>query len=193
MTTPPPESPAFDTTKYLADPAELARRSGKPATDLGLLDALRRASDRFRGAVHHPVHLVTDDEFWASGDGGAILQLPAAPILGTPTVDLEGAVAVTDFRTGRRTGMLQRAAGWPHGLEMFRVVYTHGYAEIPGDVQDAVMESAESTLAMAAGVESVSTGSESVKFVSALAAGGTSALWESTVAKYIIGGNGDRS
>lgn len=188
MTVPTQEIPE----PYLAAPSDLAERLGLTGTTPPVLLALRRVSDRFRGEVGHPVHLVTDDEYWASGDGSASLHLPAAPVIGTPTITLDG-TPVTGFQVGRRAGLIRRTTGcWPDGLDNILVTYTHGYPSIPGDIQDAVLDVAEAACNLQAGIESVTTGGESVKFVTAIAAGGSTEAWTNAVAKYKLG-EGDRS
>lgn len=182
---------SFDTTKYLADPSDLADRLGVDAQNKELLLALRRVSDRFRGAVHHPVHRVEDETIYLSGDGGPSLQLPAAPIIGTPTITHGARPMIVQI--GYRSGLLRCDNGFPDGLENIEVTYTHGYFEIPGDIQDAVLEVAEAACTHRPGVDLITTGNETVRFNSAIAAGGTTPLWADAVAKYIIGGNGDRA
>lgn len=175
----------------LAAPSDLAQKTGIPETDPDLVLALKRASNRFRGAVNHPVTLVTDDVVYLPGDGSSALRLPAAPIVGVPVVKVDG-VTVTDFQTGRNAGILRRAAGWPDGLDIIEVTYTHGYAFIPSDIADLVLEVAEAALNMQAGIESIATGNESVKINNKMIGGGVTDLWETTVAKYALG-RGDRS
>jgi len=135
---------------------------------------------------------VQDDEIYLSGNGSRSLALPAAPIHGVPLVEVEGR-PVTDFQTGRRAGLLRRLGYWPDGLDNIRITYTHGYRLIPGGIQAAVLSVAEAAYHMQAGVETVSTGNESVKFSNSLVNGGTTQEWAAAVNRYILGGNGDRS
>lgn len=180
----------WDNKIYLADPADLAARLGAPTDDAKLLASLKRASDRFIGQIGYPLHKVTDDEYWATGDGGPTIALPAAPIVGDPTVEINGTPA-TGYQVGRRSGLLWRPGGWPCGLENVCVVYTHGYDQIPGDVQDAVLDAAEADHSIRAGIESVTTGNESVKFASNRVAGGTTPAWAAAVDKYTLHWAGD--
>jgi hypothetical protein len=186
----PTAVPAFDTSRYLADPSDLAVRLNVPEDDAKLEQALRRASARFNGDAGHPIGLVEDDEHYASSSGGTLIHLPGHPITEVTLVELDG-VAVTDYAIGRRTAMLQRRAGWPVGLDNVRVIYSHGHAVIPGDVQDVVLDAAEAAYNMRAAIESLGTGSENVKFSNALAKGGVTELWADTVARYRLDRNGD--
>lgn len=178
-------------TPYLASPSDLALRTGLPDTDPKLLQALTRASSRFRDAVGHEVSVVLDDEVDLSGDGTTILHLLARPIIGTPTVTIGGS-AVADFQTGRRSGMLRRMGGWAEGLENISVTYSHGYAQIPEGISNAVLEAAEANMNIMTGIESISTGDESVKLSAVLAGGGATPAWTEAVARYEVG-KGDHS
>lgn len=170
---------------YLAEPGQLATLTGLEPTSPKLLLALERASNRFRDAVGHPVHLVTDDVIWLDGDGTDTLLLPAAPFT-TITVKVDGA-AVTDFTPQRRSGILRRSGHWPDGLENIEVTYTHGYAEIPGGVVDAVLEQAEMQAMVPGYVESEAALNQSVKYTV-----GVTQRWTDAVEKYSLG-RGDRS
>ncbi len=181
---------SWDNKQYLADPAELAARLGVPATDAEMLLALKRASARFTGQIGYPLHLVENDEYYATGDGGSTISLPAAPIQGTPAVTINGAPA-TDYHVGRQSGLLWRPGGWHLGLENIHVVYTHGHQEIPGDVQDVILDAAEADAQMQAGIESITTGNESVKFTASRVAGGVTSQWTELVNKYQLSQNGD--
>lgn len=168
---------------YLASAEDLAIRLGVSAEDPELLLALGRVSARFADAVGYPVLLTTDDEHWASGDGTNILLLPGRPITGDPVVEING-TAVTDFEIGRRAGILRRYGGWPEGLDNIRVVYTHGWAAIPRGIQDAVLDVAEAAAVLQAGIESIETGDESIKFLNRMIDTGTTATWTAAVQKY---------
>ncbi|MBM0205042.1 hypothetical protein JNW90_19790 [Micromonospora sp. STR1s_5] len=171
----------------LASPAELARLLGVPETDPDMLDALRNASRRFRGAVHHSVHRVEGDEVWLDGDGSTELFLPAAPVLARPVVEVDGrALASGEFEWSRK-GILRRHCGWPDRLDAVRVVYDHGYDPIPEDVQEAVLEQAQIMSGRAPGVRTVQAGGESVTYEA-----GVSAQWTATVEAYRVG-RGDRA
>lgn len=177
--------------EYLADPADLALKLGVPADDARLLLALRRAGDRFEGAIGYPVRLVTDDVEHVSGDGTDTLLLRCRPIVGQPAVKVDG-VAVTDFSVGRHSGILRRKnrACWPDDLDNVEVTYSHGWDQVPGDIQDAVLEQAETQYLTVVAYQSRSAGSESVTY-SALAAVGVTQRWTDAVNRYAF--RGDRS
>lgn len=175
--------------EYLADPSDLAQRTGESVDSGDLLLALRRASNRFRGDVGHHVYPVQEQEHYASGDGGSAIRLPAAPIVGDVVVKVDGNT-VTDYQTGRRAGLLRRNGGWPDGLENVHVTFSSGYAKIPGDISDAVLEAAEASMNVVAGVESIGTGSESVKLSALHLNGGVTEAWTNAVNKYNLDAGG---
>lgn len=178
----------------LASSTELAILLDLPAADASLLLALRRASDAFAGAVGHPVLQVVDDSVTLRARGAQELLLPARPVTAA-TVQLPGVEApeIADENPGaplvldRRLGILTRHAGWPESL--VRVTYTHGYppAEIPGDIQDVVLERAVH-VAQSLGVYRT-TGPITVTDA---ASGGVTQRWSETVDRYRVG-IGDRS
>lgn len=178
---------------YLASPGDLSAMTGLPANDSGLILALKRASARFRAAVDpqalgaHFITKVEDDERWVSGNNSDILLLPAFPIVGDVVVEIDGQ-AVTDFDTGRASGVLRRkSAVWPDGLENIKVTFTHGWDTVPDDIQDAVLEQA----AMQASHTAVHITQEtalgnSVTYNQAVVTGVTQ-KWSDAVAKYRLG------
>ena len=177
-------------TPLLASPADLAVRLHVAPTDPDLLLALQRASGRFVGEAGHPIVLVENDETWLSGQCARTLLLPAFPVIGTPTIKIDGET-VTDWEIGRERGILRRKSGvWPDGLDNIRIKWTHGWAEIPADIQDAVLEQAETEYHAIAAVASRSAGGESITF-SAQASLGVTQKWADTVARYVIGGGED--
>jgi hypothetical protein len=173
----------------LADVNDLAVLVQLPSTDPRLPLAIRRASDRFRGAVHHPVHLVTDDVTYVSGDGSRTLLLPAAPVVGSVAIvvtDLDGTTTLDPslYQIGRRNGIITRTDnhGWPVGLENIEVTYTHGYDPVPGEISDAVLDQAAAIAMTLAHVQQESGGSQSASYRT-----GVNQNWTDMVTKYSLG------
>ena len=78
--------------------------------------------------------------------------------------------------------------GWfPEGLGNVKVTYDHGWAEIPGDVQDAVLEHAATLARVLAHLQQNSAGSTQESYGQA-AMVGTTAKWADTVARYSLAG-----
>jgi hypothetical protein len=174
----------------LAPASDLATLLGVPPTDPKLLLALKRASGRFRGQVHHPVSLVANDTVQLDGDGSDTLLLPAAPVVGDVAVKIDG-VTVTDHKVSRHAGILRRAAGWPDDLGNIEVTYTHGHTEIPVDVVDAVLEQAELQFKVLAGVQQASLGARSITFGTTASVGVTQ-RWVDAIEAHRLN-RGDRS
>lgn len=185
MSTPPEETPTGD---YLADPADLSLRTGIASDDDLLLQVLRRVTARFRADVGHHVTLVEGDVYNASGDGSRRLHLPFKPLVAPITVTIgDDEIPAEDYAVGYRTGMLRHVTGWPDGLENITVACSHGHEATPDDIADAVLEFAEFVLSATAGVESATSGSETVKLANSLVNGGTTDTWAKAVARHSVG------
>lgn len=171
---------------YLAAATDLSLLTKWPATSPALLLALERASNRFRDEVGYPVHLVTDDVVLLNGRGGEILLLPAAPCTDL-TVEVDGAV-ITDYECDHRNGVLYRAARWPRGYSNIEVTFTHGWDPVPGGIQDAVLEQAAIGVLVPSGVQSESTGTQSITW-GHQATTGVTEKWAAAVARYRLSGD----
>lgn len=165
--------------EFLADPAELATFLNLPADDVRLLAALRAATRRFRGAVRHPVSLVTEDTVHLDGSGRALLQLPAAPVVQLREVLVDG-VLLDGVRVKRRAGVLLHPGGcWPDWAEV-EVTYDHGHAIVPEEVAEAVIDQARAIYRLDPAIQQITTGTESVSFAATAAVGITS-QWQAAV------------
>ncbi|GGU52601.1 mobile element protein [Streptomyces lavendofoliae] len=179
-------------TDPLADPAELAVWLGVPETDPKLLAALNAASRRFRGAVRHPVSLVSGDTVVLDGTGAHSLLLPAAPVVSVESVELEGAAltAGTDYDWSADGYLRRLTTTWPDRLRCLHVTYTHGYALIPEDIKEVVIDQARAMYRVQPGVQTMQVGGQSIGF-GAQASIGVTAQWSAMVEKYRLN-RGDR-
>ncbi|MER7813657.1 mobile element protein [Streptomyces sp. NPDC006798] len=181
------------TDDYLADPAELAQILGRPATDPKLLFALRAATRRFRGAVGHRVTLVADDPVTLDGNGRESILLPVWPTTAVVSVRLDGALLAdgTDYAWSH-DGMLRRlgCGVWPVRLRCLAVVYSHGWAEVPEDITEAVLDQARIMDAVKPGIQSKAVGGQSVTF-GAQAAIGVTDQWTKAVDRHKVRTSGD--
>ncbi|MGW1134421.1 mobile element protein [Streptomyces griseoluteus] len=176
----------------LADPAELAASLGVQPTEPKLVWALTAASRRFRGAVRHPVSLVPGDNVTLDGNGRESVLLPAAPVLAITSVQLDGTAltAGVDFDWSA-DGFLRRLGGlWPDRLRCIRVAYDHGWAVIPEDIQEVVIDQARAMYRIDPGVQTKTVGGQSVTF-GVQAAIGVTAQWTAAVERYRLN-RGDR-
>lgn len=181
------------TDEFLADPDELAQILGRPADDPRLLFALRAASRRFRGAVRHPVTLVEDDAIKLDGNGREAILLPVWPTTVVTSVHLDGALLAdgTDYEWSH-DGILRRLGChmWPNRLRCLAVVYSHGWAEVPEDIAEVVLDQARIIDAVKPGVQSKAVGGQSVTF-GAQAAIGVTDQWAKAVARHKVRTSGD--
>lgn len=176
----------------LADPEELAASLGVQPADPKLVWALTAASRRFRGAVRHPVSLVAGDTVTLDGNGRESLLLPAAPVLAVTSVQLDGTAltAGADFDWSA-DGFLRRLGGvWPDRLRCVRVAYDHGWAVIPEDIQEVVIDQARAMYRIEPGVQTKTVGGQSITF-GVQAAIGVTAQWTAAVERYRLN-RGDR-
>ncbi|MFI5985044.1 mobile element protein [Streptomyces sp. NPDC051555] len=168
----------------LADPAELATWLRVPADDPLLLATLRSASRRFRGAVRHEVNLVEGDEITLDGNGRESLLLPVWPTTAVTVVllDDEELVEGTDY-SWSEAGILRRLGCqvWPDRLRCVEVTYSHGWAEIPADISDAVIEQARAAFRSEPGVKSKAVGGQSVTFET-----GVTSQWSEAVQRHQV-------
>lgn len=98
--------------------------------------ALRRASGRVRRYTRQTISLVTDDVIVRIPQCADELVLPQRPVVSVASVVVNGQTS-TDWKL--RGDTLVRCGGWPYGAT---ITYTHGYAEIPDDIQDIVLAQA---------------------------------------------------
>ncbi|MEV7867480.1 mobile element protein [Streptomyces sp. NPDC088124] len=183
------------TDEFLADPAELAVKLGRNADDPKLLYALRAASRRFRGQVRHPVTLVENDAVVLDGTGSESLLLPVWPTTAVASVRLDDVLLTEGTHYDwSEAGILRRlGCWWPDRLRCLAVVYSHGFApmpDVPGDIQEVVLERAETGFTLLAGVQSKAVGGQSVTFGAQAATGATEA-WTQAVNRYKIRTSGD--
>ncbi|MFE2497088.1 mobile element protein [Streptomyces scopuliridis] len=180
-------------TDYLADPADLAAWLPVGEDDPKLLAALKASSRRFRGAVRHPVTLTAGDVVTLDGTGRESVLLPAAPVTAVASLLLDGevlAVAV-DF-SWSADGFLRRLGYcWPDRLRCIEVTYSHGYAQIPEDIQEVVVDQARAMYRVQPGVQTIQAGGESITY-GVQAAAGVTAQWSAVVEKYQLN-RGDRA
>ncbi|MFJ5973516.1 hypothetical protein [Streptomyces sp. NPDC093060] len=154
----------------LATAADL-RDAGATGTDAALDLALRRASARVRRYTRQDITFVENDTITLPG-GGKVLWLPQYPLVVDGAHPLT-VVEIADFsgvewdaienRDYSRIGneltrgypwqAPTRLMGWPWNRAQgvwapkIRVTYSHGYAEVPEDIVDVVLDLATMNLA----------------------------------------------
>lgn len=185
MTTEPQH---YENMTPLADTTLMAAKLGVEPSDERMLLALDLASARFRGQTRNPVSLATDT-LTLDAHGSRVLLLPCAPIVSVDALNIAG----TDYGSGdfewSTSGMLRLDMTMPDLWRSVTVKYTHGYAHIPQDVQEAVMDQATAMYPMLAGnaYTAMTTGTESRSFNTQLQVG-YSAQWSACVQRYRLAG-----
>lgn len=164
----------------LATADDLAAALQRPVDPAQAALALRRASARVRKHCRQAISLVQGDTVTLPG-GGRVLRLPQRPVVvddANPLTVIElfgitgqeyDAVEGRDFSRvgteltrGEAWWAPTRLMGWPwlrpQGVwaQRVRVTYSHGYAEIPDDVVDIVLDLAQMNLTNPQGLRSES-------------------------------------
>lgn len=165
----------------LASTEELSTWLGVPPDNDQLIAALNAASNRFRGAVRHPVTRVRGDVARLDGYGTTTLLLPCAPVVDVASVEVNG--TPTEDYEWSEMGALYRQQGWPRKYRSVQVTYDHGYDLVPGEIAEVVIDQARSLYRVHPGISSVTTSVESLSFGTAASVGVT-AQWSAVVEAY---------
>lgn len=171
-----------DRPSLLASPDDLAQRLGCKPDEPKLALCLRLASDRFTGQCRNPIRKATDT-ITLDGTGSRTVRLPVYPVLDVKDVQCHDRTVTPEWSADGLLRFPDPVDGW----RSIRVIYTHGYDPIPGDVIDVVLEQAAAIYQVMPGLASWTTGEESRTYSIAQSVG-TSAAWSAAVAKYRIGG-----
>jgi hypothetical protein len=176
----------------LADHRVLLGRPGV-TDEARAAQAVEAASSAFRAAVRHPVTLVDDDVVTVYGRGTRDLVMPAAPIVDVTLIvaKLSTGDEPVDMTSGyvqirKRDGILRRWVGWADDCE-FEVTYSHGYAVVPEEIANAVLNAARVGYdARPGNVTSATLGPQSLSFGSQVTGGGGGTEWDRVVATYLL-------
>jgi hypothetical protein len=146
----------------LAAPADLADFPGAPFS-AALVDA---AAGSVRGEVGWHIAPAVTETVTVVSEGGTVLLVPSLRVTAVTEVrDVSGDTpeVLMDW-VFRRSGILERAYGWPkrHAIE---VDLTHGYAETPPELLPVIADTAR-TLQRGGRVTQESLGSRSVSMAS---------------------------
>ena len=177
-------------TDYLADIDTLADKLGRSRDDPLVIDALTRASGRFRDAVGHHVSLVVEDGLRLDGTGRRNLRLPLAYVQDVHAVTCDGEPVEVEWS---RDGILRRRDGrvWPDRYGAVEVVVTHGLDPVPDGIQAVVLDQAEAIYTVKRGLSSYQVGGVSQSFA-AVESVGVTEQWSQAVERWQIGA-GDRA
>lgn len=138
---------AFATYQDLEDRLRVTFTAAEQVQATALLET---ATEVIKAAAGQTFDVVANDTVTLDGNGQTILVLPEAPVTAVASVTVDGTLLVhgTDYLWSPN-GMLHRTAsgfwGTWHGTwgdlpQSIVVVYTHGYATIPADLQVLCVE-----------------------------------------------------
>lgn len=120
----------------LASASDLAARDVTASTVM-----LAVASSIVRGAAGSPI-LETDSTVTLTGWGERVLRLPGLPVTAVASVEVDGtALAATAYKFIDNAS-LWRACGWGYETEpaSVEVTMTHGFAEVPEQIKQLVID-----------------------------------------------------
>jgi hypothetical protein len=172
----------------LADTALMAGKLGVEPNDARMLLALDLASARFRGQTRNPISL-TSETVTLDAHGTRSLLLPFMHIVSVDSLTIDGVDYGPDDFEWSEAGMIRLATPMPDLWRSVRISCTYGYADIPQDVQEVVMDQATAMYPMLAGnaYTAMTTGTESRSFNTQLQVG-YSAQWSACVQRYRLAG-----
>jgi hypothetical protein len=151
----------------LADVSALESFLGRELEDEAAAEqALSIASDIVRAYCGHSISQILNDTAVLDGSGTHTLMLPATPVNGIDSIELDGELlADTNYKWSRK-GWVRRTDGllWPSLPGSIEIVYNHGFATIPGGVVGVVLALAGRVVDGSSGIKQETIGSYSVTY-----------------------------
>lgn len=132
----------------LASGPDLAALLQRDIDQASAVLALRLASGTVRRYTRQTISLVAGDTITRIPQPANTLILPQRPVVAVASVVVDGDPATDWVLHG---DALVRDGGWPAGAT---ITYTHGYAEIPDDVQTIVLRLASLQMTNPSGLRS---------------------------------------
>lgn len=146
----------------LVTPEDLAEFPGAPFTAA----LLRSAEATLRGLCRWHIAPSQEDTVLLDSDGGPDLFLPSLFVTAEPVCVYVGGgapVPLTDV-TWKPNGVLHRACGFPRGMQVIQVTFTHGHEECPPELFPVLAEIARDHRSSTGKVRSKSLGSGSISY-----------------------------
>jgi hypothetical protein len=160
---PHPAVAPFTTTLDLEDRLGLVLTSDEHQRGQRLL---LRATELIRRQARQHISLVTGDVLLTSGSWGDRLRLPERPVVSVALVEVDGVtVPATDYHL--EGDELVRLTAWGGPQAAVEVTYTHGYAEIPGEIQQVALECVTRIWVNPGSVQSETSGAQTVGYAHA--------------------------
>ena len=143
----------------LADAGQLTSyRDGDPTLLLAAAEAAVRA---YCGWHIAPVRT---DTVTVDGSGAQVLPLPTMALRNVESVDENGQPVTLADMQWSASGFLHRPVGWTSNLRGVEVTFSHGYDDVPLEVQAVVLSVAARAAASPDGITRTQVGSVSVSF-----------------------------
>lgn len=143
----------------LADPGQLTQwRDSDPTLLLAAAEAAVRAYCGWHIAPQRTEDVVVN------GNGSTVLPLPTMHLADVHTITEAGQPVVLDAVQWSTAGYLFRTAPWTAALRGVTVNITHGYDEVPPEVQAVVLSVAARAAASPEGMVRQQVGSVSLSF-----------------------------
>lgn len=158
--------PTWTIEGYQIHHGEIVPDEDVPRVDM----AIKLAAAYVRRVSGQTMTAVDDDEAVFDGNGNHILFLPQRPVTNVSDVTVDGTAweVGIDYDWSERRGAVHALdrRRWPVGLRNIAVTYSHGYAELPVDLQCLVYGLARRSIENPTGVaiRSETLGSYSVAF-----------------------------
>lgn len=158
---------------------------------------LRQASSAVRAWTRQTLSVVTGDIITLPGSWSSELELPERPVTAVTAVAVDG-TTLDASAYALKLGRLQRTrhdisllnfdpwyrCGWGGPERAVTVTYTHGYATIPDDVHDVVLEVAALLMGNPGHVRQESLGSYAVTYATETLAASLTAEQKAQLRRY---------
>lgn len=159
----------------VADLATLLGRTFTPEQELQAQALLDQASSVVRAYVRQDITRATTTDTFTLRRADPVLHrcsgmvtLPQRPIVDIDTVAINGTETSDWWQDGN--DLLLRSWAWDqppaaHRAPQVTVTYTHGWDEVPGDIQAIVLQAANRVIVNPSGIRSEAVGGESVTYL----------------------------
>lgn len=159
----------------VADLATLLGRTFTPEQELQAQALLDQASSVVRAYVRQDITQATTTDTFTMRRADPVLHrcrgvvtLPQRPVTDIDSVQVGGVATEDWWQDGNE--LLVRSWSWDqppaaHRPPQVTVTYTHGWAEVPGDIKAIVLQAANRVIVNPSGIRSETVGGESVTYL----------------------------
>ena len=150
----------------LATIAKLELWLGRDVDNVSAQQALDIASDIVRNYCGHSISQILNDTLILDGTGTNFLLLPASPVNGIDSIEIDGEVLDSDNYKWSKKGWVKRIDGlfFPATPGSIEVIFNHGYATIPNDIVGVVLSLSSRAIDGSNNIKQETIGSYSVTY-----------------------------